>query len=166
MPKGIYQHKLSQGFQKGHPVPESWRSKFRDNGKKPQFVKLLRKNLGTGMLGRKHSSKTKKKMAEKASLWQKGKPKLWARKANPKTDESKLWRRRIEYRLWREAVFARDNWRCQRCKKRGGVLHPHHIRPFAKFKEFRFAIDNGVALCIKCHKRVHKIHDKRFLIES
>ena len=61
-------------------------------------------------------------------------------------------RGRIEYQLWRQAVFARDNWTCQKCKKRGGKLHPHHIKSFAEYPELRFAIDNGQTLCIECHK--------------
>lgn len=115
------------------------------------------------MKGKKHSDVTKKKMAEKASLWQKGKPKLYLRKKNCKTDESKLWRKRIEYRLWREAVFARDNWTCRRCRSRGGILHPHHIKLFSKHIDSRFAIDNGVTFCVPCHKNVHKNQDKKWI---
>src|SRR5690242_2286078 len=53
--------------------------------------------------------------------------------------ENKKIRAGIDFRLWREAVFARDNWTCQECKVRGGELHPHHIKPFAIFPELRFA---------------------------
>ena len=91
----------------------------------------------------------------------KGKSNLKNRKENPKTDESKLWRKRIEYHLWREAVFSRDNWICQKCKKRGGKLHPHHILGFAEYKELRFAIDNGITFCLKCHILFHKIYGKK-----
>ena len=61
-------------------------------------------------------------------------------------------RKQIEYRLWREAVFARDNWTCQECGRRGGTLHPHHIKSYTQYPELRFAIDNGQTLCLKCHK--------------
>ena len=66
----------------------------------------------------------------------------------------------IEYRLWREVVFARDNWTCQKCKKKGGRLNPHHIENFSEFPELRFAIDNGITFCEKCHKLFHKIYGR------
>ena len=61
-------------------------------------------------------------------------------------------RHTIEYRLWREAVYARDSWTCQECGRQGVRLHPHHIKSFALCPELRFAIDNGQTLCIDCHK--------------
>mgnify|MGYP001558680270 CR=1 FL=1 len=72
------------------------------------------------------------------------------------TPENQLIRQRIEYRLWREAVFARDNWTCQKCRKRGGKLVAHHIKYFSEYPESRFAIDNGITLCKECHKLFHK----------
>ena len=57
------------------------------------------------------------------------------------------------YRLWREAVYKRDNFTCQDCKIRGGELHAHHIKPFSLFPELRLAIDNGVTLCKLCHMK-------------
>lgn len=64
-------------------------------------------------------------------------------------------RKGVEYRLWREAVYARDGWTCQKCQKRGGRLVAHHVKGFAKYPELRFAIDNGITLCVVCHKSVH-----------
>ncbi len=65
-------------------------------------------------------------------------------------------RKSIEHRLWRESVFARDNWTCQRCYKRGVKLEAHHIKEFADYPEVRFAIDNGETLCKKCHNKTKK----------
>lgn len=73
-----------------------------------------------------------------------------------RTPENRRIRQSIEFRLWREAVFARDQWRCQECDYKGKHLHPHHIKHFADYPELRFAIDNGVTLCAKCHQEKHK----------
>jgi 5-methylcytosine-specific restriction endonuclease McrA len=69
-----------------------------------------------------------------------------------KTKQAKLLRNSKEFRQWRKAVFERDNWTCQTCFKRGGVLHPHHIKPFAFFPELRFSVANGQTLCESCHR--------------
>jgi len=70
-------------------------------------------------------------------------------------------RNSTDYSLWRKICFERDNFICQKCKESGGRLSVHHINNFADFPELRFAIDNGVTLCIKCHKEYHKIYGKR-----
>jgi len=77
------------------------------------------------------------------------------------TPERQRIRNSIEYRLWQEAVFARDNWTCQKCGQRGGYLQPHHILNFAEHKELRFAIDNGITFCKSCHKAFHRLYNNR-----
>jgi hypothetical protein len=71
------------------------------------------------------------------------------------TKKNELIRKSIEYRLWREAIFARDNWTCQTCRIRGGNIHSHHIKPFSLYPELRFALDNGITLCKTCHNKEH-----------
>ena len=72
------------------------------------------------------------------------------------TPENRKFRTNIEFRLWRESVFARDNWTCQKYGIKGGKLNPHHIKNFAQYPELRFAIDNGITLSVKAHREFHK----------
>ncbi len=68
------------------------------------------------------------------------------------TSIHKAERRGIQWKLWREAIFKRDDYTCQFCGIRGGVeLHPHHIKPFSKFPEAKYDVNNGVTLCRECH---------------
>jgi len=56
-----------------------------------------------------------------------------------------------EYRLWKKAVFERDNYTCIWCGKKEFIC-ADHIKSFSQFPELRFAIDNGRTLCRDCHK--------------
>lgn len=59
---------------------------------------------------------------------------------------------RIDYRLWREQVFERDNWTCVHCGVRGVALHADHIQPYSTHTELRYDVGNGRTLCVPCHK--------------
>ena len=62
-------------------------------------------------------------------------------------------RKTSQYKLWRKAVYTRDNYTCVWCGDNSwGNLEADHIKPFALYPELRFAIDNGRTLCKKCHK--------------
>ena len=65
-----------------------------------------------------------------------------------------------EYKDWRMAVFKRDNFTCQKCGVVGRELNAHHIKPYAKYKELRYDLSNGITLCEDCHKLVHKRRTK------
>ena len=65
-------------------------------------------------------------------------------------------RRDGAYRRWRLAVLDRDDRTCRGCGRCDGVMHVHHIRPFADNPELRLDVDNGITLCPKCHSWVHR----------
>lgn len=69
------------------------------------------------------------------------------------TPINKAIRNSANFIRWRNRVYKRDNWTCKECGKRGIKLNAHHIKPFAIFPELRFVLENGITLCIECHKK-------------
>ena len=51
-----------------------------------------------------------------------------------------------EYKKFVEAVLKRDNNKCVCC---GSIVNPevHHIKPYAKYKDLRTDVNNGITLC-------------------
>jgi hypothetical protein len=90
----------------------------------------------------------------------------------------KIIRELKENEKWIQNVFKKDNYTCNKCKKRGGKLEAHHIKRFSiLLKEFlqeysqfspiedretlvRLAmtynpvwdVNNGITLCKECHR--------------
>lgn len=60
------------------------------------------------------------------------------------------------YREWRDSVYARDDYTCQECGKKGGTLNAHHIKPYALYPKLRTNLKNGITLCVECHKKLHE----------
>ena len=81
-------------------------------------------------------------------------------------------------RDWFVSVKVRDDYTCQNCGTRGGVLHSHHIVPFSRIvRELSEGLvgtddeifetikddkritdpnlDNGITLCLPCHREEH-----------
>lgn len=90
------------------------------------------------------------------------------------TSESTKIRNSLKYKLWRQKIFERDNYICVLCRQRGGKLQVDHVKPFSKFKELRFDINNGRTLCKNCHKNTEtylnrkweKLYKNKILVES
>lgn len=85
----------------------------------------------------------------------------WAWKGGVTSEHNKI-RTSIEYDLWRNSVFARDNFTDQKTGiKDSGNLVAHHILNFSSHPELRFAIDNGITLSVKTHKEFHRKYGKK-----
>ena len=74
---------------------------------------------------------------------------------------NRFWRSSNEYKSWRQIVFKRDDWTCQKCGARSKKdcyvrIEAHHKKPFSTFPELRFIVDNGETLCKKCHDKESK----------
>jgi hypothetical protein len=160
MPPGFmseeHKKKISDA-QKGRKLAPEHRAKLR--GKRPHAVPWNKGKsiyLGGGFK-KGHESWNKGKKLH-YPVWNKGLKGCNAGEKGPgyidgRTPINQIIRHSLEYRLWREAVFARDKYRCVWCgDARGRNLEADHIKPFCNYPELRFAIDNGRTLCHDCHK--------------
>jgi hypothetical protein len=166
MPKGIYQHKkLSENHKKnigksllGHSVNKITREKLSfimiKKGIKPPSKlgkkwsddrRIFWSQKQKGKKGHNHTIKTRKKLSkmfsgENGSNWKGG-----------ITPILENLRRSVEYKIWREKVFKRDNYTCKICGKRGEKLNADHIKSFRCYPKLRFVVSNGRTLCLKHH---------------
>lgn len=69
------------------------------------------------------------------------------------TNARTLDMQRFEYKQWRKSVFERDDYTCQNCKNKGGMLNADHIQPYSLHPNLRYDIGNGRTLCLECHKK-------------
>lgn len=76
------------------------------------------------------------------------------------TPENQKIRHSVEATRWREAVFSRDNYICQKYGIIGGKITAHHIQKFAEHPELRFEVANGITLSRKAHDEFHKKYGK------
>ncbi len=77
-------------------------------------------------------------------------------------------RHSLEYKDWRDAVFARDNSTCVLCGIVGTIDSPYlradHIKSFHEYPELRTAIDNGRVLCLNCDSQTNTWGKKKGVI--
>ena len=85
---------------------------------------------------------------------------------NPNLTEEERLKNRYELsggnsRVWSKQVMKRDNYTCQICgNSPSGNLNAHHLNAWNAFPEQRFDLDNGVTLCVDCHKEFHKMYGR------
>lgn len=153
----------SGSFKKGHKSSEA------------VLLKLREKKIGNkNALGTKHTEEWKEARRQHMILCNPMKLKVNQDKIrilksgilnnwyiDGRTPENKKIRASVEVQLWRNSVFSRDNWSCQKCTQRGGKLRAHHIRNFAEYPELRTSIENGITLCDRCHLDFHVLYGKK-----
>lgn len=146
-------------FTKGHKinVGKKYSQSRCDNIAKALTGKKLSKehieSLRKAQTGSKKSVATRIKMSkahsgDKTNFWKGGISEI------NRTERQQIMST-IEYKLWRESVFIRDDYTCVFCGQRGGDLQADHIKEFQEFPELRLALDNGRTLCVACHRAVH-----------
>lgn len=59
-----------------------------------------------------------------------------------------------KYYKWANAVKERDNWTCQECNTKEGLIIAHHIIPWQHDESKRFDVENGKTLCQSCHAKL------------
>jgi len=65
-------------------------------------------------------------------------------------------RKSMEYKVWRDAVFKRDDYTCQSCGAKGCYVEADHVMPFCDFPDLRYEVLNGRTLCKPCHAKITK----------
>lgn len=180
MPKGVYLHKPENLIVQIEAMAQANRGKYRAPSTKR---KISENNKRLGLIP--PSAKGRKWPASSRARWseaQRGSnghfysrhhsvetrrvlSELNRRESNPHwqggiTALTESLRHTVEFRLWREVVFARDDYTCQDCGRRGGRLHSHHIKSFAEYPELRLDVNNGVTLCQDCHAKTENFGGK------
>ena len=78
------------------------------------------------------------------------------------TKENQRGRGSRNYRNWMEQVSEKSEGTCYLCGLEAEECH--HIKSWIDFPESRYDVENGVALCHKCHMKVH--HENPELIKN
>lgn len=118
-------------------------------------TKETKEKISKRLMGRRLSEITRKKIGEAER-----KEKHWNWKGGITSTNLKI-RNSLESKKWKNNVFARDNWTCQKCERRGIELQAHHILGFSQFPRLKFEINNGITLCRSCHGKFHQVYGRK-----
>lgn len=104
-------------------------------------------------IGHRHSVEERRKMSEIAKARGNKHNFFIDGHGDERRDERAASQTQLEYRLWRNAVFQRDNFVCQICGVRGGRLQADHVLSWKNHQDKRFDVSNGRTLCVSCHQQ-------------
>lgn len=146
-----YKKRWKDGINKRTKDP-NWRKSIYEVQESRRGSEEWTKLMQEVVIKRKKSGNWEKSMKDNP-LWKRG-------KENPNWKgghDSEVQRARKDnrYAIWRKSIFERDNYTCQKCGIRGGSLHAHHIKDWASNKALRFDIENGLTVCVPCHRKIH-----------
>ena len=131
---------------KGHKISDFTKKKISD-----KIKKLWKDGKISGLTGKQftkdHKDKIKKSHWANQPNYKKTLNPLFKAKKISDTDYSTLFNKETK-----KIIFERDNYTCQNCKKRGGVLHCHHI----DYLKYNTSLDNLITLCNRCHGKTNK----------
>lgn len=163
----------------GRKMPQSVKDKISIANKNKLKTAEWKRNISKALTGRSFSEEH----CNRISKSKKGKKRNWIISISQrkemsnrrKGDKNPMWkgglkseymriRASLDFKLWRMAVFSRDEFKCRKCGVSGTRftrLNPHHIKNFSQYPELRFELDNGITLCQKCHQEFHKRFDTK-----
>src|SRR5258708_5525731 len=107
-----------------------------NKGKRGMYSKQSLQQMRIAKLGKPHSLKSR----EQRRIFTLGK--LNPNYKHGKSRESARHYNDSRYKLWREAVYKRDNYTCQDCGKHGVYITAHHIKSWVRYRHLRYELSN------------------------
>ncbi len=101
-------------------------------------------------VGQAVAKRNKEKRGDKHWNWQDG-----------ITPINQMLRQRIETKEWRQKVFERDNFTCQKYGLVRDKIQAHHIHNWADYPKLRHELSNGITLSKKAHDEFHSKYGRR-----
>lgn len=161
-------HKGLNIWTKGTLMSEEVKRKISKANKGQKRTDETKQKMSLSAKGRIFSEETRNKMSKaRMGKYLKEKNNSWKGGITPL---AKKIREHLKYQRWIQIIFTRDNFTCQNCGQIGGILNAHHKITFAKiFQKYKITtleealnceafwdINNGITLCKKCHKKIHR----------
>lgn len=156
------------GYWTGKKMPEEARKKMSESDKNRHPSEEHKKKISEALKDRVFSEETIQKFIGKKQTLEtkikKRETQIGSKGPGWKggiCTENQINRHSLFFKEWKRKVLERDNCTCQKCGTKNDnnnetQIQAHHIKPFAKYPELRYEINNGITLCKNCHKNEHR----------